>query len=71
MAVAVGVFVEIVLMILFCLIEVLERQKLHDKPLGAFFLFLLIDAADYGHVVGVGVVDACAVLCASVVALLV
>ena len=71
MAVAVGVFVEVVLMVVFCGIEVLQGLFFHGQGLLVFALLLGIDLVDEGQVGSIGEIDSRAILRAAVVTLLV
>ncbi len=63
MTIAVGVLVEIVLMILLGSVEVLQWLLLYDERLTVAFLLLLIYLFYYRQIVGIYVVDACPVAC--------
>ena len=75
MAVAIGILVEIVLMILLGGIEILQRQFLYHQWLLIVFLFLSKDLLYDRQVSWVGIINAraiaCALACALVVSLLV
>lgn len=70
-AVAVGMLVEVVLMIGIGGVEVAEGFHFDDDGGSVLRLLLVDEVADDGEVGGVGVVDACAIAGAAVFALLV
>ena len=71
MAVAVGIFEQIILVVFFGGIEVFERLVFHHNGRGVFFLLARDGGGGDFLLGGVGGVDACAVLFAAVVALFV
>ena len=69
MAVAIGIFEQVVLVIFFGGVEVLQGLVFYNDGLGVFFL-LACDGGGGNFLLGrVGGLDACAVLFATVVAL--
>ena len=68
-AVACGILVEIVLMILLGAVEVIKRLLLYHERLLIVLLLFGVDLLDDGQVCGIGIVDACAVACSFVVTL--
>ena len=71
MAITIGILVEIILMILFCCIEVLQREVLNSKLAGDLLLLVLEGFTDDRFVFLVDIVDAGTILRAVVMALLV
>ena len=61
MTIARGVLVEIVLVVLFSSIEILQWQFLYDQGLVVELLFFGKHSLDNGQVLGVGVIDASAI----------
>ena len=71
MTIACGVLVEIVLVVLFSSIEILQWQFLYDQGLVVELLFFGKHSLDNGQVLGVGVIDASAIAGTLVMPLLV
>ena len=71
MAVAIGILIKVILMILFCSIEVLQWHFLHHQGLLIVLLLAGIHLFDNGQIRFVGIVDAGPVAGAFVVTLLV
>ncbi len=61
MAVSVGILVEIILMIFFCAIELVERLLLDCQRLLIVLLLVGIDGFDYWQILGIGVIDSGAI----------
>ena len=71
MAVALRVLVQVVLVIVFRAVEILQRSHLNDNRRFRLALNLVEDTADLGQISGIGVIDACAIAGSFVFSLLV
>ena len=70
-AVAIGILIQVVLMILLGRIELLQRQFFYSQWLSVLGLLLCINLLDDRQIIGILILDACTIAGALVVALLV